>query len=174
MPSYISPGRPSTDLTTVHPACSPSQRPSILGDSIEVFIHQDLIHWKFWKCNTIRSWGECCLRMELDMHMIDSPLKALKKMINIPIQIFIAYTQEWADFKRNVGKKTMKINSSQQSLLSAKENVLSAKNVDKQNWISIPANLALSSFPWWVSLEPSSPISRLDKDVERWKTLKLN
>ena len=36
--SYISSGRPSTDLTTVHPACSPSQRPSILGDSIEVFI----------------------------------------------------------------------------------------------------------------------------------------
>ena len=69
-------------------------------------IHQDLIHWKYWKCKTIRSSGECCLRMELDMNMIYySPLKALEKMINIPIQIFIAYTQEWADFKRNVGKK---------------------------------------------------------------------
>ena len=105
MPSYISSGRPSTDLTTVHPACSPSQRPSILGDSIKVFIHHDLIHWKYWKCKTIRSSGECCLRMELNMNMIDSPLKALKKMINIPIQIFTAYTQKWADFKKNVGKK---------------------------------------------------------------------
>ena len=104
MPSYISSGRPSTDLTTVHPACSPSQRPSILGDSIKVFIHHDLIHWKYWKCKTIRSSGECCLRMELNMNMIDSPLKALKKMINIPIQIFTAYTQKWADFKKMLAK----------------------------------------------------------------------